>query len=720
MISRRELVQAALTVPLVRIAAPIPAAAAQAPATGSWPRTAYRRFLVDTHIPDWHPDQLAKFDAASFVSAMQRGGAQALMIYANSHVGLALWPTKLGRMHGNLAGRDLFGSVVAECRRRSIHPLAYFSVTYDNWAFENHPDWRVLAPEGPDYYLGGRAGITCPNTGYRDYAIGCTREIVGRYELAGIFFDMTFWNTVCYCAACTTRFRREHGSEPPRRVDWDNPDWRAFQAARQSWLLEFARALTEAAHTARPGITVEHQFATIFGNWQRGQPLEIASQCDYVGGDFYGGPLEHSLVCKAYDGLTRGRPIEFMTSRTRRGNDHVTQKPLEEMLTEAHVATLHSAALLLIDYINIDGSVNPEVYSLLGKVAAETSRYEPYLGGDLLADVAVYFDKESLYNPAESGVDVAHLRAPDQCPHRDAMVGAARLLQESHIPYGVVTNANLERLERYRAVILPNVLELTEAQAERLRAFVRRGGTLVATGSSSLDRRARKFLLEDVLGVRYVGRIGTRLTYLTPRDSGLAQAVWPQDHVAYPGEMIQAAATEGAELLATVTLPFAPPEQGRVIGSRFGAYWSNPPALTPGSDPAVVLHRFDAGRALWLAAPLETIPEAVNRKLLAHLLRRVLPAQPWFELEAHPSVEMTLFHQPELGRLRAGLLNLQRSWPQVPVGARVRVRIPEGRRARAVRRLPDQTKVSFRAAAPYVEFTVEPFDALALFLVEYA
>jgi hypothetical protein len=122
-----------------------------------------------------------------------------------------------------------------------------------------------------------------------------------------------------------------------------------------------------------------------------------------------------------------------MTSRTRAATI-TSHEPLEELLTEAHVATLHSAALLLIDYINIDGSVNPEVYALLGKLAAETSRYEPYLGGDLLADVALYFDKESLYNPAESGVDVAHLLAPDQCPHRDAMVGAARLLQESHIP----------------------------------------------------------------------------------------------------------------------------------------------------------------------------------------------------------------------------------------------------------------------------------------------
>ncbi|PYV13841.1 MAG: hypothetical protein DMG07_13265, partial [Acidobacteria bacterium] len=517
------------------------------------------------------------------------------MLYANSHVGLALWRTSVGRMHANLRGRDLFGDLVGECRRRGIHALGYFSVTYDNWAFENHPDWRLLPAEGPDYYLGGRAGIVCPNTAYRDYALACTREIVGRYEIAGIFFDMTFWNTVCYCARCTERFRREHGSEPPRRVDWDDASWRAFHGARQAWLLEFARALTGAAHAARPGVTVEHQFATIFGNWQRGQPLEIASACDYVGGDFYGGPTEHSLVCKTYDGLTRGRPIELMTSRTRRGNDHVTQKPFEELRTEACVATLHSAALLL----------------MLAKIARETAPYEPFLGGDLLADVALYFDKESLYNPAETGVDVARLRAPDQCPHRDALVGAARLLQEAHLPYGVVTNANLDRLARYRAVILPSVLELTREQAERFRGFVRGGGVLVATGPSSLDRKAGRFLLEDVFGARYVGRLGTRLTYLTPRDREVADAIWPQDHLAHAGAMVQAVAAEDAEVLATVTLPFAPPEQGTVIGSRFGAYWSNPPALKAGSDPAAVLHRFGAGRALWLAAPLETTNESV-------------------------------------------------------------------------------------------------------------
>src|SRR5262249_53914154 len=154
------------------------------------------------------------------------------------------------------------------------------------------------------------------------------------------------------------------------------------------------------------------------------------------------------------------------------------------------------------------------------------------------ADVAIYVDKESLYNPNEQGVEVTALKAVDACPHRDAVVGAARLLQQAHIPFGVVTNANLDQLRRYRAVLLPFVLEMTAEQAEIFRQFVAGGGVLYASGPSSLDRFASsgpRYLLEEALGVRYVGTLGTRITYLTPADAALLQTIWPQDHVSFQG-----------------------------------------------------------------------------------------------------------------------------------------------------------------------------------------
>jgi hypothetical protein len=691
------------------------------PKPSKWPEEVFRRSSVDIHVPDWDPALLSRFNAAEFVETLARGGVQSYLQYTNSHVGLCLWKTKVGRQHAAMKGRDFFGEVVAECRKQGVHPLAYFSVNYDNWAFEFHEDWRFHYPDGS--VPGGRYGLVCPNSPYRDYVLACIAEIAGAYDIDGMFFDMMFWPGVCFCKHCAARFRKEQGKDLPGVVNWLDPVWRAFQKARQDWLLEFARTCTAAAKKARPGITVNHQFSTIFHNWTLGVPLELAGACDYVGGDFYGGPIQHSLACKVYHGLSRRRPFEFHTSRTRIFTDHVTVKPMEEIRTEAYVATLHGAALMIVDYINADGTLNREAHEFLGRLSAQRAVYEPFLGGDLVADVALYFDKNSMINPFENGVEVKKLAAPDSCPYRVTLVGAAKILQEAHIPFGVVTNVSLDQLSRYRAVVLPWVIEMTPEQADVFRKFVASGGVLYASGPASVDHLLKsppRFLLEDVLGVRFKGMENRSIFYLTPQDRELKRAVWPQDHVSHSGTMFTAEALPGAEVLARLTMPFVDPGLGRNIGSRFAAIHSNPPALKPGELPAIVQHRFGKGRAIWVACGVEGSSQWVDQQLVRALLRRILTGPCRFEVETHPAVEMTLFHQADKRRLLAGLLNLQQQLPQVPVPATVRVLPPEGRRIRRVLRLPNRDSVAFSMAGPYVQFHAEPFDTLAMFAVDYA
>jgi len=701
--------------------------AQQAPAAGAatrlpkWPDETYRRLLIDTHIPDWDPALLAKFDAVDYVNTIASAGFQSFMQYANSHVGLCLWRTKLGQMHAGMKGRDYFGEVMRECKRHDLHALAYYSLVYDNWAFEHHPDWRITPDAGSQPFLGGRYGVVCPNSPYRAHALGCLRELVGNYDFEGIFLDMTFWPSVCYCSHCTSRFWREYGAEPPRIVDWDDPTWRNFQKARQQWMLEFAHVVTHTIKETRP-IAVCHQYATVYLNWVLGAPLELRDAMDFVGGDFYGGPAQHSLVCKTYYGLTRNRPFEFMTSRTRNLRDHVTIKPIEEIRIESFLSPLHSAAFLMIDAINPDGTLNHAVYDFMGKVNAQRAPYEPFYGGDLQADVAIYYDKESFYNPNEQKVRVGQLKAVDNCPHRDAVVGLARVLREAHIPFGVVTNANLDQLKNYRAVMLPTVLEMTAEQAAQFRQFVEAGGVVYASGPSSLDRFDKagpRYFLEEVFGVRYVGTAGTIWTYLSPKDEAVQKLLWPQEALSFAGPMIKANALPGAEVLATVTLPFVAPEVGQAIGSHFGAIHSNPPALTPGTDPGIVINSFGKGKAVWVAAPIEIGTEAVNARLVAALLKRVLPGPYYFEVDAHPSVEMTLFHQADKKRLLAGLLSMQQQLPPIPVPATVRAQVPSGKRVTAVSHLPERKPLKFEMVGPYVQFKLEPFEALSMALVEY-
>jgi hypothetical protein len=433
-----------------------------------------------------------------------------------------------------------------------------------------------------------------------------------------------------------------------------------------------------------------------------------------------------------------------MTSRTRDLRDHSTTKPFEEIRMESLVAPLHSAAFMMIDAINVDGTLNHGLYKFLSELNVERAPYEPFLGGDLLADVAIYFDKESVYNPNEQKMRVGQLRQLESNPHLDAVVGLARILREAHIPFGVVTNANLDQLASYRAVLLPTVFEMTAAQAAQFRAFVQAGGVLYSSGPSSLDRmdpNGPRFLLEDVFGVRYQGVLGGAVkrmeggagkskageqtseawrsswTYLTPQDEALRKLLWPQTELSYAGPMAKVTALPGAQVLATVTLPFVAPAIGRPIGSHFGAIHSNPPNPIPGVDPGIVSNRFGNGRAVWVAAPIEISAEAVNARLVAALVKNALPAPYRFEVDTHPSVEMTLFHQKQQKRLLAGLLTMQDQLPAFPVSAVVRVQSPG--RVKAVVQLPDRKPLKFTAGDPYVQFHLEPFNSLAMALVEY-
>lgn len=688
-----------------------------------WPGQVYRRLLVDTHVPDWDPMLLSRFDPVDYVATIARAGFQSLMQYAISCAGLCLWRTKIGEMHRNMKGRDYFGEVMDECKRHGLHRVAYFHVVWDNLGYEKHPDWRFRPEGGDEKVMRGRYGYTCPNSPVRNYYLALARELVSNYDFEGIFNDMIIWPGVCYCQHCIVRFWKEHKAEPPRVVDWDDPLWRTFQAAREHWLFEFADEFTKAVKGIRP-ITVEHQFATIFSNWQAGVPLRMGTEaCDSVGGDFYGGVSQFSLACKAFQSLNRTRPFEFMTSRTTSLVDFVTIKPIHQLRAESFLPSIYSAALLTIDAINPDGTINHQVYDVLGKINRERAVYEPFLGGSLLADVAIYYDKASMYNPEEKGVRVDKLEASHKLPHFDGVLGAARMLREAHIPSGIVTNATLDQLKDYRAVILPNVLELSAEQADQFRNFVREGGVLYASGPTSVDRFDKsgpRFLLEDVLGVRYkAGKIGTRVTYLTPRDEEIRKIIWPQNELIYSGSMVRAETLPGAEVLATVTLPWVDPEMIHVIGSHFAQIISDPPALTPGTEPGLVINSFGHGKAIWVAGSIESRDHAVNARVILSLLHRVLPAPFHFEADIHPSIEMTLYHQPENRRLLAGLLNMQDQDPLIPVGGTVRIKAPSRRRAKGVIRVPDRRAIPFENVGPYVQFHIEPFEVLTMALVEY-
>jgi hypothetical protein len=695
-----------------------------------WFRRCPRRNLVDMHVEDWNEEFLSRFDPRAYVALLKRARVQAAMVYANSHVGLCTWPTRAGSMHRGLKGRDVFGEIVRLCHEQGMSVVAYFTLIYDNWAYDHDPSWRQIDADGRASrdravrtLSSGRYGICCPNApGYRAYVRTQLADLATRYDVEGVFLDMTFWPMVCSCPHCAARYAREVGGSMPRTIDWGDERWREFQRRREEWIAEFAAFATAAVKHARPSATVNHQYSTSLHSWIRGSTVGIAEASDYCGGDFYGGFFQQSFICKLFYNLSRERPAEYHTSRcTPSLHDHTTTKTREMLEMHAAICRANDAAFLFIDAIDPVGTLNPRVYETLGEVFAAAEPFDPWLGGELVQDVGVYFSLTSKMDLADSGTPVqsiaetqpnieAIVHGGPRIPHLDAALGAARVLKAAHVPFGIISRKNLADAGRFKAVILPDVLFLDAEEREALEAYVQRGGSLYASGSEVCR------LLPRLLGVRQLGATAERIAYIAPTRRGVQ--LFPDIEAEYPlivfDRLPIVAADAPDEVVATITLPYTDPFDT----SRFASIHSDPPGRRT-EHPAAVLRTVGAGRVLWVGSPIEKAVQHPHRSCFLQMVRSLVPQGFSFTADAPAAAEITVFRQEQARRTIVHLVNLQEELPAVPL-AGLKVRMPIG--ARSVKHLqsPGSGDVAWSLAGQDLEIEVPGFDVYRMIAVEFS
>jgi hypothetical protein len=138
------------------------------------------------------------------------------------------------------------------------------------------------------------------------------------------------------------------------------------------------------------------------------------------------------------------------------------------------------------------------------------------IGGALAAEelpaeqrkyVRWYRDNFGLYRDIESRSEVAVLynyasmAFNHDAPWQSSMLMEQALIQ-AKIPFDIVFDERLRDLSTYKALILPDQESLSDEQLDLIRAYVKRGGGLVATGQTAVynqeRRRRRVFGLADI------------------------------------------------------------------------------------------------------------------------------------------------------------------------------------------------------------------------------
>ena len=679
-----------------------------------WYVAAWRRAVIDMHIPDWDERFLSEFDADRYVEMLVKSRAQSIVCYGQSHAGLFNYPTKVGQQHKGLKGRNILGEVIERCHAHDIAVVIYTSLIFDRWAADAHPEWRMVTHAGKPQGEGGRHGVLCPNSPYREYVRAFAEEICRTFDFEGMRFDMTFWPSLCFCSHCQKRFADEVGGDIPRTINWQDEKWVAFARRREAWLAEFAAVATDTVRKLKPNATVEHQSSTYPLNWQFGVAAPLIAQNDFLQGDFYGDSLQGSFVRKLLEDLTPHRPFGYETSFSMELRDHTGMKSKALLEAKASAAIADAAAFIFIDAIDPVGTINPLVHERMGRVFDRLMPYYPHLGGQRVGNVAIYYSLESKFNFTGSGrgVDIPDLSDA----HTASSMQASRRLIGAHLPFGVITKSSLAKLPQFKLLILSCVNMMDQEEVDAIRAWVQGGGTLLASGGTSLVNKQgqlqKDFMLADVFGASIVkADWHDREHYVAPTAAGAK--LFGNFSSKYPpfvaGLGMEVRAHKGALVLATTTLPWPAPNP-----SKFASIHSNPPWQST-DRPEIVLNCFGKGRAIYTSSLVENV-EGLADAYIA--LVRMLAGEFRFEAEAPSVVEMTVFHQPDRHRYLVSLVNFQKDLPNIPVeGISVRFRPGREKLGRVVR-LPDGATIAHLQQADVTTFSVGRLETLAMYALE--
>ena len=212
---------------------------------------AFRQVHLDFHTSGDIPDVGADFDPQEFVATLQRARVNSVTCFAKCHHGYSYYPTAVGVPHPHLS-RDLLGEQVEACKRAGIRVPAYVSVVWDEQAAATHQEWLQIDRQGREV---GRGPLDvsgwrwlCLNTPYVDYVAAQTEEVLRRYDVDGIFFDIIMQTAPgCVCDACRKRLA-EQGADPA--------DDGALAGQSLAIARDFMHRMTGLVHHIRPEASV--------------------------------------------------------------------------------------------------------------------------------------------------------------------------------------------------------------------------------------------------------------------------------------------------------------------------------------------------------------------------------------------------------------------------------------------------------------------------------
>lgn len=416
----------------------------------------FRQVHLDFHTSPDIPGIGERFNKKQWQERLKAAHVDSITCFSLCHHGMSYHPTRVGMMHPNLKF-NLLRAQMDACKEIDVNVPVYLTAGVNNYAAENHPEWREINAEGT--YAGWVASpirpgfrTLCFNTSYLDYLCDHIVETVKMFpEADGIFLDIIS-QAPCCCPACMKSMVRD-GFDPQKEED--------RKAHARKVLLNYYKRTFEAVRSVDSSMPIFHNS----GNLTIGdhEILPYFSHLELESLPTGGWGYDHYPMSAAY---SRNLGLDFlgMTGKFHRAwGEFGGFKHPNALRYECAAMLAHNSKCSIGDQMHPDGELDQTTYELIGAAYQEVEQKEPWCrNAHSLAEIAIL---------AEADTETGN-------------VGASRLLLEQHLPFDLV-DATMD-FSRYRVILVANEKEIPSETAEKLRAYLAAGGKLVLCSDSIL------------------------------------------------------------------------------------------------------------------------------------------------------------------------------------------------------------------------------------------
>lgn len=400
------------------------------------------------------------------------------------HPGVASFPSKVSTPVPGFEKDQLriWRDVTAE---RGVSLYMHYSGVWDNDAMRRFPAWAAVNADGTADPQ--KSSLFGPYVD--ELLIPQLKELIDDYGVDGVWIDGDCWATKQdYCDAAIKKFRDQYGQVDIPRDEDDELFFEYSEMCRQAFRVYLEHYVTE-LHGYSPNFQIASNWAY---SSQMPEPVNIP--VDYISGDY---SLQDSVNSARFEGRCmqrQGKPWDLMAwaFSCRFGERSNCTKSIPQLKQEAAVVLALGGGFQAYFKQKRDGSIHPWEMKLMAAVA-EFARERQQLchRGDPVPQVALLYSGKAFYRANKQlfgggwgNKNLIALRGVLQA-----------LLDSQHVVEICMEHHLTGRMDEYECIVVPEWEYLEEDFADELRAYAKRGGSLLLIGPKTTS------LFENELGV---------------------------------------------------------------------------------------------------------------------------------------------------------------------------------------------------------------------------